>query len=88
MGMGRKLDPTKLETCDIWETRTCPLARNTREGLRKRGFTGNFTVVYSNEPAAGENTKPIGSAVPVTAAAGLILASLVIRDVRRKVCNE
>jgi tRNA A37 threonylcarbamoyladenosine dehydratase len=109
MGMARKLDPTRLKTADIWDTSGCPLARLVRQGLRKRGFTGHFTVVYSDEqlplhreigvacgsaqclcPAGktGEgavewcSSKKVinGSAVTVTASAGMILASLVVRD--------
>jgi tRNA A37 threonylcarbamoyladenosine dehydratase len=49
MGMAQKLDPTQLKTKDIWETKGCPLARLVRSGLRKRGFTGHFTTVYSPE---------------------------------------
>jgi tRNA A37 threonylcarbamoyladenosine dehydratase len=112
MGMAQKLDPTRLRTADIWETRGCPLARLVRAGLRKRAFTGHFTAVYSDErlplcgtvtaacgsarclcPARdrGEAGAPVewcsskkvinGSSVTVTAAAGMVLASLVIRDV-------
>jgi tRNA A37 threonylcarbamoyladenosine dehydratase len=119
MGMAQKLDPTQLKTAGIWDTEGCPLARLVRAGLRRRGFTGSFTVVYSGErlplsagvqascgsarclcPSAGmrgpgapdgEICPPVewcsskkvinGSAVTVTAAAGMILASLVLRDV-------
>ena len=117
MGMAQKLDPLLIRTADIWETRSCPLARLVRQGLRKRNFSGHFTVVYSPErlpvregplrkgpiqedpgpsgesgAAAGEgdggadgwdSRKKVinGSAVTVTAAAGLVLASLVIRDI-------
>jgi tRNA A37 threonylcarbamoyladenosine dehydratase len=96
MGMARKLDPTKLRTCDIWKTHGCALARNVREGLRKRGFKGNFTVVFSDEKAPQNDDslldnddaikglvkkKALGSAITVTAAAGMVLASLVIRDI-------
>jgi tRNA A37 threonylcarbamoyladenosine dehydratase len=112
MGMAQKLDPTRLKTADIWETQGCPLARLVRAGLRKRGFTGHFTVVYSNErlplspgvtaacgsaqclcsardrcdpesPVEWCSSKKVinGSVVTVTAVAGMILASLVIRDV-------
>jgi tRNA A37 threonylcarbamoyladenosine dehydratase len=86
MGMARKLDPTRLRTADIWKTSGCPLARHVREGLRKRGFEGHFTVVYSDEKIAQEketqgNKIINGSSVSVTAAAGMILASLVIRDI-------
>jgi tRNA A37 threonylcarbamoyladenosine dehydratase len=93
MGMARKLDPTRLRTADIWKTSGCPLARHVREGLRKRGFAGNFTVVYSDEKIAqGQETRDNkiinGSAVTVTAAAGMILASLVIRDICGGISNE
>ena len=93
MGMARRLDPTRIRTADIWKSSGCPLAQRVREGLRKRGFKGNFTVVYSDEkiPQKGENQLALetnrqgkmvnGSAVPVTASAGMILASLVVRDI-------
>ncbi|GHT98008.1 tRNA threonylcarbamoyladenosine dehydratase [Spirochaetia bacterium] len=116
MGMAQKLDPTQLKTADIWKTQGCPLAALVRAGLRKRGYAGHFTAVYSAErlplredvqaacgsalclcssradcPAAPGQDAPKewcsskkvinGSAVPVTAAAGMILASLVIRDI-------
>ncbi|MDR0409891.1 MAG: tRNA threonylcarbamoyladenosine dehydratase [Spirochaetaceae bacterium] len=113
MGMAQKLDPTRLLAADIWKTEGCPLARLVRSGLRKRGFNGHFTAVYSTERlplrteistscGCGECLCPSragirtedggeakewcaskklinGSAVMVTAAAGMILASLVVR---------
>lgn len=99
MGMARKLDPTLIRTADIWKTSGCPLARDVRQGLRKRGIYHHFTAVYSPEqvhewqgPALTEDQeegevtdkeklKVLGSAVTVTAAAGMVLASLVIQDV-------
>ena len=92
MGMALKLDPTLIRTADIWETSGCLLARLVRQGLKKRGFQGHFTAVYSPErPAVGNEMgdspewqsgkKVIGSCVTVTAAAGMVLASLVLRDV-------
>jgi len=97
MGMGKKLDPTLIRTADIWKTDGCPLARLVRNGLRKRNCHGHFTAVYSKErlpmmeageaPAeegvafGGMGKTVFGSAVTVTAAAGMVLASLVIRDV-------
>ena len=96
MGMARKMDPTRLKTADIWKTRGCPLARVVRQGLRRRGFRGGFTVVYGEESlenipvsvagGAGSNARPggkmpNGSIVTVTATAGMILASLVLRGV-------
>ena len=49
MGMAARLDPSRIKTADIWKSSGCPLARLVRQGLRKRGFTGHFTVVYSDE---------------------------------------
>ena len=90
MGMAFKLDPTKIKVVDIWKSSGCPLARLVRQGLRKRGFKEHFPVVCSTEQplrrepgACVEGKRPIGSAVPVTATAGMILASLVIRDLSR-----
>ncbi|MDR1388448.1 MAG: tRNA threonylcarbamoyladenosine dehydratase [Treponema sp.] len=110
MGMAQKLDPTRLKTASIWETGGCPLARLVRAGLRKRGYRGDFTAVYSDErlplsagaesfcgkknclcqaaPGAVEwcSSKKVinGSAVTVTATAGMILAALVIQDLYAK----
>lgn len=111
MGAACKLDPTRLQVADIWKTEGCPLARLVRNGLRKRGFKGQFPVVFSTEqiprlsgiqtpcgsdrcmcpaPAGTEepghewcSSKKVinGSIVTVTASAGMILASLVIRDI-------
>jgi tRNA A37 threonylcarbamoyladenosine dehydratase len=124
MGMAQKLDPTRIKTADIWDTAGCPLARLVRAGLRKRGFRGHFTAVYSTErlPLHGEIETPCGtarclcparnhcdeggensggapewcsskkvingSAVTVTAAAGMVLASLVLRDIYGRSCRD
>jgi tRNA A37 threonylcarbamoyladenosine dehydratase len=48
MGAGNKLDPTKLEIADIYDTSVCPLARVMRRELRKRGLAA-LDVVYSKE---------------------------------------
>ena len=81
MGMAKKMDPTRIRTAGIWETEGCALARLVRQGLRKRGFTGNFTAVYSDERLENIDNNVVGSAVTVTAAAGMALASLVLRDI-------
>jgi tRNA A37 threonylcarbamoyladenosine dehydratase len=93
MGMAWRMDPTRIKTGSIWETHGCPLARLVRQGLRKRGFDGNFTVVYSDEPIQqpenADNDKKIkGSAVTVTASAGMILASLVLFDIMGQAMND
>jgi len=48
MGAGNKLDPTKFEVADIYETSIDPLAKVMRKELRSRGID-SLKVVYSKE---------------------------------------
>jgi tRNA A37 threonylcarbamoyladenosine dehydratase len=48
MGAGNKLDPTRLEVADIYETSVCPLARVMRKELKRLGVD-RLTVIYSRE---------------------------------------
>ncbi len=50
MGAGNKLDPTKLQVADLYQTSVCPLARVMRRELKKRGVK-QLKVVYSTEQA-------------------------------------
>lgn len=49
MGAGNKMDATKFEVADIYQTSVCPLARVMRHELRARGVE-HLKVVYSKEP--------------------------------------
>ena len=49
MGSGKKLDPTKFEIADLFDTTVCPLCKVMRVELRKRGVD-RLRVVYSKEP--------------------------------------
>lgn len=91
MGAGNKMDPTRFQVADIYETSVCPLAKVMRTECRKRGIR-RLKVVYSQEsalpPAPGETPPPApgtrratpGSNAFVPAAAGLVLAGELIRD--------
>lgn len=48
MGAGNKLDPSRFEISDIYETSVCPLAKVMRRELRKREIPA-LKVVYSKE---------------------------------------
>lgn len=50
MGAGNKLDPTRFEVADIYQTSVCPLAKVMRHELRARGIDA-LKVVYSKEEA-------------------------------------
>lgn len=88
MGAGNKLDASAFEVADIYETSVCPLAKVMRRELKKRGIK-KLKVVYSREtplvPGTGEEQangrrQIPGSIAHVPAAAGLILAGEVLRD--------
>jgi tRNA A37 threonylcarbamoyladenosine dehydratase len=93
MGAGRKLDPAAFQVVDISETYNDPLARVVRKGLRDLGITKGVKVVFSPElpqrPPEGvgddegkgsPNRQPPGSIAFVPPVAGLIAASVVVRD--------
>ena len=90
MGAGNKLDPTRFEVADIYETSVCPLARVMRTQCRKRGIR-RLKVVYSREQPltpqdSGEKKGPHpapGSVAFVPSVAGLLIAGEVIRDLCR-----
>ncbi|MPM43454.1 hypothetical protein SDC9_90128 [bioreactor metagenome] len=79
MGTGNKLDPEKLKIADIYETSVCPLARVMRRELRAREIT-HLTVVYSTETPVATFADAPGSMSFVPPAAGMLMASYVIRQ--------
>ena len=88
MGTGNKFDPTAFKIADIYQTKTCPVARIMRHELKKRGVK-QLKVVYSEEqPVKITNyleKSEIRRSIPasnafVPAVAGLILAGEVIKD--------
>jgi len=89
MGMARRLDPAALKVADISQTKGCPLARAVRKGLKERGIIKGLTVVYSEEILragykSSGNERVLGSMVFVPASAGLLLASIVVRELLAK----
>lgn len=86
MGMGNKLDPTMIEVEDIYKTEMCPLAKVLRRELKKRGIK-KLTVVYSKEKPRetaimeedGQKKRVNGSMSFVPSAAGLTIASYIVR---------
>lgn len=80
MGAGNRLDPTMFRVADISRTRMCPMARSVRQGLRKRGIESGLTVIFSEEPPVVRSNGPIGSISTTPPAAGLAMASVIIRQ--------
>lgn len=76
MGGAKKLNPTKIQTASIWQTKGDPLAKKFRYKLRLAGFKGDFQVVFSDEIS---QCKELGSFVGVTGSFGLALCSLAVQ---------
>ncbi len=93
MGTGNKLDASRFEIADIYETSVCPLAKVMRKELRARGV-GSLKVLYSKEepltPVCPDEELPEGKhRIPgsvsfVPSVAGLLIAGEVIRDLIAK----
>jgi tRNA A37 threonylcarbamoyladenosine dehydratase len=75
MGAARKRHPEALRVTDISKTEVCPLARTLRQGLRKAGIHKGIRCVWSNEIPSPHQPGTLGSFMPVTATAGLLLAA-------------
>ena len=86
MGTGNKLDPSLLKISDITKTSVCPLARVMRRELSKRGVRHLKCVYSTEEPSkttaeGSEGKKRVpGSTAFVPGTAGLLIASVVVRD--------
>ena len=83
MGTGNKIDPSRFKITSIGYTHTCPLAKRVRKELSIRGLreVNNLKVLFSDEPPGAFN----GSGGPasiafVPAAAGILIAGEVVRD--------
>ena len=90
MGAGNKIDPSALEVTDISRTAVDPLARVMRKELKKRGVKRLKVVcsreapirpLCSDEPT--DRRELPGSNAFVPAAAGLLIAAEVVKDLTR-----
>ena len=90
MGAGGKMDPTKIRTADLFDTRDCYLASLVRKRIRKMGVGKGIKAVFSLEKVKdesliltdGSNFKKsaYGTISYLPAAFGGVVASIVIRD--------
>lgn len=88
MGTGNKLNPMGFKVADIYKTKVCPLARVMRRELKAKGIE-KLKVVYSEEEPTTAVICEGGRHIPgsvsfVPPAAGLLLASEVIKDLIKK----
>ncbi|MDD4080447.1 MAG: tRNA threonylcarbamoyladenosine dehydratase [Eubacteriales bacterium] len=89
MGAGFRQDPLRFRFADIYETKSCPLARRMRKACRERGIK-SIRVLYSEEEPMPRKTDPgmlrppPGSLPFVPPVAGLALAGEAVRLLLQK----
>ncbi len=88
MGAGNRIDPTKIKTGDLFESRHCRLAKVLRKKLRHSDIDSGIKAVWSEEIGhapglmeKGKNRAVNGSISTIPAIFGLTLAGLVIKDI-------
>lgn len=80
MGMGKKLDISKLKIMDIRKTSYDKLAKVVRKKLKDDGINEKVMVLSSDEEPI-DTKDNIGSYSPLTSSAGLLIADYVIKDI-------
>ncbi|MDX4037573.1 tRNA threonylcarbamoyladenosine dehydratase [Aliarcobacter skirrowii] len=80
-GGAKRIDPLQITYGSIWETKNDKFIKKVREELKKQGFKKKFKVIYSTElPLCIDK----GSFEGVTASFGLMMASVTIQKIVRK----
>ena len=84
MGTGNKLDPSKLEIVDIRRTSNDPLARMIRKFVKDEKINSKVMVLCSSEVPVKTGDRTPGSTAFVPPAAGLMIASYVVKKLLNK----
>ncbi len=77
-GSAKRIDPTLIKVGSIWEAHGDKFVKKFKDSLKKSGFAGDFSVVYSTEPA---RCTDMGSFMGVTGSFGFMVASLAIKKI-------
>ena len=80
LGMGKRIDPTKVIITRLDKTHNCPLAKKLRYELRSQNICIKIPVVFSEE-IPKNNNNIVSSCIFVPSVAGLYLASYVFNDI-------
>ncbi len=87
MGAGNRIDPTKIKSGDLFDSKNCRLAKILRKKLRHSGITEGIKAVWSEEigHSSGEmeegKDRTINSSIStIPGIFGLTLAGIIIKD--------
>lgn len=80
-GSAKRIDPSKIEYINIWDTQNDSFAKKIKYELKKINFNKKLKVVTSKEAA---NCKDLGSFIGVTASFGLMMCSIAIEKIIKR----
>jgi tRNA A37 threonylcarbamoyladenosine dehydratase len=81
-GSAKRIDPSKIEYTSIWKTFNDPFIKKIRTQLKQEGFKRKFKVIFSSE---NPNCIEKGSFEAVTGSFGLMMASVTIQKLLKKI---
>lgn len=79
MGIGNRMDPTKLEIINIKKTSGDPIARILRKFLKDENINKKLNVLYSSE-IPKKKEKEIATSIFTPAIGGLLIANHIIQE--------
>lgn len=85
MGMGNKLDPTKIEITELSKTKYDKIAKILRKFVKDNKINKKIMVISSSEQPIINNDNKINSISYVPSVAGLLCASFVINDILKEI---
>lgn len=83
MGTGNKKDPSQFRIADIAKTHTCPLAKTMRKELARMGIAEVKVLFSAEKPEKAEEMPGIASISYNPAAAGLLIAAEVLKEIMK-----
>lgn len=83
MGVGNRLDPSKLKISSLEKTAGDPIAKVLRKWVKEENLVYPF-VLASDELPIKTSDREVGSAAFVPASAGLLIASYVFQEIIKK----
>lgn len=88
MGAGNRIDPTRIKSGDLFQSKNCRLAKVLRKKLRSSGITEGIQAVWSEEighaPGILEEgkTRTINASIStIPGIFGLTLAGIILKDI-------
>ena len=81
LGMGKKMDPSKIKITTLSKTSYDPIAKRLRKYIKDNNIKEDIICCFSEEKPIKSESKDIGSNSFVPASAGILITSYIINDI-------